>query len=369
MEGLIARGSQGTMNAARHSEMRPVSAETLPETIETIEDLDEILTRPDAQLVEFVKTIPSPLVILGAGGKMGPTLAVLVRRAAEQAGHKLDIIAVSRYSDPRVRDWLEKRKVRTLSCNLLDSNEVSKLPCSANVLYLVGLKFGTVQNPALTWAANTVVPAYVAEHYREARIVALSTGNVYPFSKNPAGAVETDPLTPLGEYANAAIGRERVFEFFSKKNATPVILLRLFYAVELRYGVLRDLADKIWNGQPIHLDNGSLNCIWQADANHFVIRSLGLAATPAAVFNLTSQQPFKVRTVAMRLGNLLGKPVHFAGEESETSLTGNCEKLFSLLGSPVTNLENMLRWTAEWIKRGGPSLGKPTHFEIRDGSY
>jgi nucleoside-diphosphate-sugar epimerase len=337
--------------------------------IETTEELEELLTRPLAQLVEFIKTVRSPLFILGAGGKMGPTLAVLARRAAELAGHELEIVAVSRYSDSGARDWLEDQGVATLSCDLLDSHEVSKLPCSSNVLYLVGLKFGTAQNPALTWAANTIVPAYVSEHYSEAKIVALSTGNVYPFSKNPAGASETDPLTPLGEYANAAVGRERVFEFCSQRNSTPVALLRLFYAVELRYGVLRDMADKIWAGQPIHLANSSFNCIWQGDANSFVIRSLALATSPPTAFNLTSAKPFLVRTVAERLGQLLDKPVRFVGEENETSLVGNCSKLFSLLGSPATSLDTMLCWTAEWVKHGGSSLDKPTHFETRDGRY
>jgi nucleoside-diphosphate-sugar epimerase len=264
---------------------------------------------------------------------------------------------------------LENQGVTTLGCDLLDRLQISKLPCSSNVLYLVGLKFGTAQNPALTWAANTIVPAYVSAHYSEAKIVALSTGNVYPFSKNPAGATETEPLTPLGEYANAAVGRERVFEFFSQTNSTPIVLLRLFYAVELRYGVLRDMADKIWAGQPIHLANGSFNCIWQGDANDLVIRSLALAASPASVFNLTSATPFRVRTVAACLGQLLDKPVRFVGEENETSLVGDCSRLFSLLGLPATSLETMLRWTAGWVKRGGPSLGKPTHFETRDGRY
>jgi dTDP-4-dehydrorhamnose reductase len=337
--------------------------------IETTSELEDLLTRPEPQLVDFIKTIRSPLMILGAGGKMGPTLAVLAHRAAELARHKLEIIAVSRYSDAGARDWLEERGVKTLGCDLLNRQEVAKLPCSVDVLYLVGLKFGTAQNPALTWAANSVVPAYVAEHYREGRIVALSTGNVYPFSKNLRGAIETDPLTPLGEYANAAVGRERVFEFFSQKNSTSVVLLRLFYAVELRYGVLRDIGEKIWAGQPIDLANGSLNCIWQGDANAFVIRSLALATSPASVFNLTSAEPYKVRTIAARLGEWLGKPVHLSGEESETSLTGNCDKLFSLLGPPATSLDTMLQWTADWIKRGGTSLGKPTHFETRDGRY
>jgi len=350
--------------------MHPITLQPFPsENIETEEQLEEVLTRPRPELVEFINQVQSPLIILGAGGKMGPTLAVLARRAAQLAGYKLEIIAVSRFGDQQAREWLEGRGVSTLTGDLLDREAVRRLPASPNVLYLVGLKFGTAQNPALTWAANTLVPAHIAEHYSEAHIVALSTGNVYPMKPLHCGAIETDPLTPLGEYANAAVGRERVFEFFSQRNRTPLALLRLFYAVELRYGVLRDIADKIWTDQPIELANGTFNCIWQGDANDLVIRSLSLTATPAAVFNLTSMETFKVRTVALRLGELLKKPVHFSGHENETSLIGDCSKLSSLLGPPPTSLETMLGWIAEWVKRGGSSLGRPTHFETRDGRY
>src|SRR5882672_5605448 len=255
---------------------------TVP-TIETEESLDDLLTRPRAELVQFIKTVRTPLVILGAGGKMGPTLAVLARRAAEQAGHKIDIIAVSRFKDPGARRWLKNHAVTALACDLLDRREVSRLPASGNVLYLVGLKFGTAQKPAQTWATNAVVPALVSEHYSAARIVAVSTGNVYPPSAVASGgSVESDPLTPLGEYANAAVARERIFEFFSQRNGTRVALLRLFYATELRYGVLRDIADKIWAGEPVSLANGWSNCIWQNDANEVVIRALSLAGSPPA---------------------------------------------------------------------------------------
>src|SRR5206468_3176776 len=261
--------------------MQSVSSAPLPQAIETEEALDEILTRPRAELVRFITTIRSPLVVLVAGGKMGPTLAILARRAAEQAGHDLEILAVSRFADHKARNWIEARGVRTVTCDLLDPTAVQRLPPAENVLYLVGLKFGTAQAPAQTWAINTLVPARIAEHYARARIVALSSGNVYPFTAaGRGGAVESDPLTPLGEYANAAVGRERIFEFVSQRNSARVALLRLFYAVELRYGVVRDIADKIWTGQPVDLSNGSFNCIWQGDANEMVIRALSLAACP-----------------------------------------------------------------------------------------
>jgi len=232
------------------------------------------------------------------------------------------------------------------------------------------LKFGTASAPAQTWATNALVPALVSGHYSTARIVALSTGNVYPASAVASGgSVESDPLTPLGEYANAAVARERIFEFFSHRNGTRVSLLRLFYATELRYGVLRDIADKIWADQPVSLGNGRFNCIWQSDANEMLLRALSLASSPPTALNLTSSEIFSVRTVALRLGELLGKSVKFVGHEHDTCLMGNSSKLCALLGAPATSLETMLEWTANWVKRGGRSLGKPTHFETRDGSY
>lgn len=350
--------------------MASVAAPGLPETIENEPALDELLTRPRPELIQFIKSVRSPLVILGAGGKMGPTLAVLAHRAAEMAGHRLDVLAVSRFSDAPARRWLEERGVQTVSCDLFDAKALSQLPPAEDVLYLVGQKFGTTQNPAATWAANTLVPTRVAERYPAARIVALSTGNVYPLAPVAhGGSVETDPLTPLGEYANAAVARERLFEFFARRNGTRIALLRLFYAVDLRYGVLRDIADKLWSGQPVDLVNGHFNCIWQGDANEMVIRSLALAASPAEAFNLTSEESFSVRAVATRLGELLDRPVRFTGTESETALTANTNRLRRELGDPPTPLDAMLRWTADWVQRGGRSLGKPTHFEVRDGRY
>jgi nucleoside-diphosphate-sugar epimerase len=350
--------------------MTSVSTASLPASIPTEETLDAFLTRPRAELVQFIKSVCSPLLILGAGGKMGPTLAVLARRAADAAGHKLELLAVSRFSDATARRWLEERGVQTVSCDVFDAEAVRKLPPAADVLYLVGQKFGTTQGPATTWAANALVPARVAERYPDARIVALSTGNVYPFAPVArGGSMESDPLTPLGEYANATVGRERIFEFFSQRNGTRIVLLRLFYAAELRYGVLRDIAERIWTGQPVDLSNGHFNCIWQGDANEMVIRSLALGSSPPAAFNLTSAEVYSVRTVATRLAELLEKPVKFIGTESETALIGNTAKLRTLLGDPPTPLDAMLRWTSGWVKGGGRSLGKPTHFEVRDGRY
>lgn len=343
---------------------------SLPDLIRTEKELEQFLTMPGDALIDFIQTVPGPLLVLGAGGKMGPTLAVLARCAAEQAGHKLDVIAVSRFTDAQSREWLEARGVQTRSCDLLDARAVADLPDSPSILYLVGLKFGTAQNPGATWAMNTIVPARIAERYRNARIVALSTGNVYPLSEvSRGGSVESDPLTPLGEYGNAAIGRERIFEFYSRAQKIPVVQLRLFYAVELRYGVLVDIAHKVWADEPIDLANGYFNCIWQGDANEMVIRSLSLCATPPAVYNLCRPEIFSVRDVATRLGELLNRSPRFQGSEAATALICNAKPLCARLGEPAIKLDQMLSWIAHWVAQGGRNLNRPTHFEVRDGKY
>jgi nucleoside-diphosphate-sugar epimerase len=342
----------------------------IPAVIRNESELEEILTRPSAALIEFIKTVSSPLLVLGAGGKMGPTLAVLARRAADAAGHPLAVVAVSRFSNAASREWLEARGVKTASCDLLAADAIARLPDAENIIYLVGMKFGTAQNPAATWAINTLVPAHVCERYPHSRIVALSTGNIYPPCEvSRGGSVETDSLTPLGEYANAAVGRERIFEFYSHRQHTPLTLLRLFYAVELRYGVLVDIARKVHAGKPVALANGAFNCIWQRDANELILRALPLATTPATAYNLCRPETFSVREIATRFGALLGSAPIFSGSETETALLGNAAKLCTALESPATPMESILPWIAEWVKHGGHDLGRPTHFEVRDGKY
>ena len=341
-----------------------------PHAIRTEKALDEVLTQPDAALTAFIGTVRSPLVVLGAGGKMGPTLCVLARRAAEAAGHDLDILAVSRFSDDAKRRWLEAHGVRTQVCDVMDRTALASLPDASDVIYLVGLKFGTAHNPALTWAVNTLAPAYVAERYASARIVALSTGNVYPMTPvAQGGSVESDPLTPLGEYANACVARERVFEYHAQRNGTPMVLVRLNYAVDLRYGVLVDLAQKIAAGQPVDVTMGHLNCIWQGDANAMILRALALAASPPTPLNLTGPAVLSVQDLALRLGVLLGQPVHLTGEEAPTALLSNPAFACRALGPPSTSIDTMLRWTADWIRHGGSTWNKPTHFQTRDGQY
>jgi hypothetical protein len=342
-----------------------------PAAIHSEEELDALLTRPRPVLVEFMRSLSSPLVILGAGGKMGPTLAVLAKRAAEPAQHPLDVIAASRFSDERAQEWLEGRGVRTLQVDLFDRAALARLPDAENVISLVGLKFGTSQNAARTWAVNTLVSANVAERYARSRIVALSTGNVYPLVRVSAGgAIESDPLTPLGEYANAAVARERIFEFCAQQQQqqTLLALVRLNYAVELRYGVLVDVACRVWAGEPVEVTMGYFNCIWQGDANEMILRTLALARTPPLPINLTGPI-LSVREVALRLGDLMGKRVQITGEEAETALVSNTERMREMLGPPATPVEDVLRWTAQWVMRGGRLLDKPTHFEVRDGKY
>jgi len=340
-----------------------------PDTIPDLASLDDWMSRPSDALVEFVSTLSGPLVVLGAGGKMGPSLCELARRAAEQANHQLDIVAVSRFSDSSTKEWLEARGIRTQACDLM-TGDLSALPDAENVLYLVGLKFGTKQAPARTWAINTLVPARVTERYAGSRIVALSSGNVYPMVPvDSNGSTESDPLTPLGEYPNACVARERLFQYGSETHGTPGVIVRLNYATDLRYGVLVDLAQKIAAGQPVDVTMGYLNCMWQRDANDAVIRCLELAEPPMRPLNLTGTEHLSVRQLALRLGEWMERPVEIVGEEAPNALLSDVTEMVQHLGAPQTPLDTVLRWTADWVTRSQPTLGKPTKFEVRDGQY
>lgn len=335
--------------------------------LNTESDLDEALTRPRPALVEFIRSVESPLVLLGAGGKMGPTLAVLARRAAETAKHPLRIVAASRFSDARAKEALQRQGVEVYEADLLQRGSLSRLPDARHVIYLVGLKFGTAQNPALTWAINTLAPAHAVERYPKATMVALSTGNVYPLVPvKSGGATEEHPLTPLGEYANAAVARERVFEYCARQHNTSVAMLRLNYAVELRYGVLVDIARQVWEERPIDLTNGFFNCIWQGDANEMILRSLALES---GAWNLTAPGVMSVRDVAERFAKIFSKKTAFLNQESDTALLNNPAKLCARLGPLATSPETVIEWIAHWVRNGGRYLGKPTHFEVRDGAY
>ncbi|MBX2819427.1 MAG: NAD(P)-dependent oxidoreductase [Rhodothermaceae bacterium] len=338
--------------------------------IKTEPQLLDLLTRPSEALVAFMATLQGPLVILGAGGKMGPTLCVRAKRAAEQASNPIPIIAVSRFSDKGQKAWLESKGVQTHSCDLMDRDSLRNFPDAEHVIYLVGMKFGTQSNPALTWAVNALIPDYMCERYPNARIVALSTGNVYTMTEvEGGGSVESDPLEPLGEYANACVARERVFEYKSQQLGTAIVSIRLNYAIDLRYGVLVDLAQKIIAGKPVDLTMGYFNCIWQGDANDMILRALPLATSPARALNVTGKETLSVRKTALALGRLMNKPVSFSGTESTIALLNNSAVAHDELGPPSVGIEEMLEWTARWIQDGNQLLNKPTHFETRDGKY
>ncbi len=342
----------------------------LPSEIRDESELLDVMTSPREPLVHFISGIEGPLVIVGAGGKMGPSLCVLAKRAAEAAGRDLEVIALSRFSNESEREWLNQRGIRTQRFDALDPKDLDALPEASHVVYLVGLKFGTGSNPELTWATNTIAPAGVAHRYSRIPMVALSTGNVYPMvPADSMGSLEQDPLTPIGEYANAAVARERVFGHFSRTLGNPCALLRLNYALDLRYGILVDLCQSILKGQPIDLAMSRANCIWQGDANDRILRSLSLAASPAVSFNLTSPESYAIRDLAERLGAELEMTPKFQGEPSSTALLSDASLLTDRLGEPEIPIDTVIRWTARWMRHGGRTLGRPTKFQIRDGAF
>lgn len=332
--------------------------------------LEELLSRPTPGVVAAMGALEGDLLILGAGGKMGPSLARLALRAMREAGGKQRVLAVARFSDTSLRAVLECDGVDTLECDLFDREKLARLPDAGNVIYLVGQKFGTSGDEARTWAVNAFLPGVVAERYPRARIVAFSTGNVYPLSPVTGdGPAEEDAVGPLGEYAQSALGRERVFEFFSRHHSTPVAILRLNYAIEPRYGVLRDIADRVWTRQPVDLAMGMVNLIWQRDANAVALRALAHCAVPPLVLNVTGRPAHSVRWLAERFAERWGRQPAFTGQESATALLSNAARMEQLFGKPEVGIDAMLERVAEWVEQGGRSLGKPTHFEQREGRF
>ena len=342
----------------------------LPSAIQDEAHLEDLLARPSPADVDFAHTLSGDVLVLGAGGKMGPSLARRVRRAGAAAGARHRVLAASRFSDPAVPAALAQDGIEPLACDLLDPEQVARLPRAANVLYLAGRKFGSTDRPDLTWAHNVVVPMHVARHFAGARIVVFSSGNVYPLSpRASAGSTETDATGPVGEYAQSCLGRERVFEYFSRESGTPCLLFRLFYAVDLRYGTLVDIARHVFAGEPVDLQVGRVNAIWQGDANSYALRSLALCASPARPLVVTGPAPVSVREVAERFGARYGRPVRFTGDEGSLALLGNPAECVSRLGPPEVPLERLVEWTAAWVEKGGRSLGKPTRFERTDGRF
>ncbi len=347
-----------------------MSDAALPHAIEDEARLEELLARPSAADVAFARTLTDDVLVLGAGGKMGPSLARRVRRACDAAGAPRRVLAVSRFSEPGVAAALEKDGIEAVACDLLDPDQVARLPRVGNVLYLAGRKFGSADRPDLTWAHNTIVPVYVARRFAGARIVVFSTGNVLPMvAPSSSGATEADPPDPVGEYAQSCLGRERVFEHFSREQATPCVLFRLFYAVDLRYGTLVDIARHVRDGEPVDLGVGRVNAIWQGDANSYAWRALSLCASPPRPLVVTGPEVVSVRDVAGRFAARFGRPARFEGEEEAPALLGNPALCMSLLGPPEVTLDRLVEWAADWVERGGRSLGKPTKFERVDGRF
>jgi len=342
----------------------------IPERINTDAELDEALVAPSAADIETLAQLPGDVLIVGAGGKMGPTLATRIRRAAAASTRARRVFAASRFSDPASRRALERDGVETIACDLTNRAQIEALPSCDHVLYLAGRKFGTTDRSDLTWFTNTVVPALVAERFASSRLVVFSTGNVYPLVPVAgAASVETDPPQPVGEYAQSCLGRERVVEFVSHEHGTRALLFRLNYAVDLRYGTLVDIARRVQNGEEVDLTVGWLNAIWQGDANSYAIRSLTLCSSPATVLNVTGLERISVREVATRFGRELQKPVRFCGREGPVALLSDASRCIDLLGPPEVPLERLLGWVVHWVRIGGASLNKPTHFEVADGRF
>ena len=333
--------------------------------------LDDFLAQPSPDLIECMKRLDGDLMILGIAGKMGVSLGRRAVNAVRAAGGKRKVIGVARFSNPDARAELEAHGVETIACDLLDRGAVAKLPVASNVIFMAGRKFGTGDAADLTWAMNTLAPGHVVEHFRNSRIVAFSTGCVYPLvAAETGGCTETVMPEPVGEYAQSCLGRERIFQYGVRAFGVRVLLFRLNYAIDLRYGVLHDIAQQIYHGEKVNNAVGRFNVIWQGDANEIALRSLERCAAPAEILNVTGPETASVTAIAEELGRLLGKKVEYLHPVSgEQCYLNNAGKMASLFGAPSVPLGVMLHWQAEWLRSGGASFGKPTHFEVHDGRF
>jgi nucleoside-diphosphate-sugar epimerase len=334
------------------------------------QQLEDLLAQPSQADARAMAEMEGDLLILGVAGKMGPSLAKRARRACERAKLPKRIIGVARFSDPRVQQELQAGGIETVSADLLAPGAMATLPDAPNVLYMAARKFGSTGAEHLTWAMNTLLPALVADRYVASRIVAFSTGNVYPLVPVAQGGASEDmPTGPVGEYAQSALGRERIFEYFSQRNQTPMMFLRLNYAIDLRYGVLLDIGQRVFERRPVDVSMGHVNVIWQGDANSVALRSFALCQSPPAVLNVTGPETVAVRWLARRFGERFGVEPIVTGTESETALLSNAARCHKLFGYPSVTIEQMIEWVAEWIGMGGATHSKPTHFETRDGRF
>lgn len=338
----------------------------LPTCIDNEEQLDELLSRPRAETVDMFRRLEGDVLVLGAGGKMGPSLVGCALRARDEAGSVAKVYAVAR----RELGELREAGAETIACDLLADGAVDKLPDAENVLYLVGRKFGSTGSEQLTWAVNVLAAGRAARRFASSRIVMFSTGCVYPvMDVSTGGATERTPPEPVGEYAMSCLGRERMFEYVSAEFGTEVLQFRLNYAHELRYGVLVDVASRVRATEPVDLTTGYANVLWQGDACNVALLCLDRAASPPAVLNVTGPEVVSIRLAAERFGEVLGRDVRFAGEENGRGYLSNAARATEWFGPPSVPAETLIEWVAHWTKRNGPTLDKPTHFETQDGTF
>ncbi|PAV31248.1 epimerase [Virgibacillus profundi] len=338
--------------------------------MKTIAELENFMTKPSSALINDLKNLDGDILILGIGGKMGPTLAKMTKRAIDEAGLNKRIIGVSRFSSGNLRQELEENGIETIAVDLLDDAALDSLPNVKNIIYMAGNKFGTVGNEHFTWAMNAYLPGRLAEKFKNSRIVAFSTGNVYPLTNVLSNECSEDTaVNPVGEYAQSCLGRERVLTYFSHKNKTPMVLFRLNYAIDLRYGVLLEIAKSVNEGQEIDLTMGKVNVIWQGDANEYAVRSLLHTNIPPEILNVTGPETLSIRWLAEEFGKRFNKTVRFSGEESPQALLNNASKAHKLFGYPNVSVQQMMDMIADWLIIGGETHNKPTHFQEREGAF
>ncbi|MDN4071697.1 NAD-dependent epimerase/dehydratase family protein [Fictibacillus terranigra] len=338
--------------------------------MQTLHEREEVMTRPSEHLIRDLGNLDGDIMILGVGGKMGPTMAKLARRALDQGNITKRVIGVSRFSSGTLRSELEEAGIETISADLLKEEDLQGLPDVKNIIYMAGHKFGTTGNEHYTWAMNTYLPGRVAEKFPNSRHVVFSTGNVYPLVPLAQGGCdEQHPVHPVGEYAQSCLGRERMFTYYSEKNDTPVTIFRLNYAIDMQYGVLLEIARQVYQEKPVDLAMGHVNVIWQGDANEYALRSLLVSQSPPTILNITGPETVSIRWLAQQFGQQFNKQAAFAGEEQPTALLNNSSKAHQLFGYPKVPLNTMIEWTAAWVKADGQTINKPTHFQERQGAF